>query len=117
MSRSFSGGAASAAVMSGFPVRMDEFAAISVQITDAGGTCTISYEVSNDKTTWYPAYGVPATDDGTPVKTSTAVGLFVFPAQGKWFRARVSTYGSGSPDYSAELMSAAPGWRHPPPAA
>ncbi|MCW1382903.1 hypothetical protein OLX02_08710 [Novosphingobium sp. KCTC 2891] len=67
------------------------------QVTSAGTTCTISYEQSNDGTTWValPVISAAAAN-AAPVTTSSAAGLFAFTSAAAFVRARVSTYGSGT---------------------
>lgn len=91
-----SGTATSAAVL--FTTSMIGYESITVQVTSAGTGCTISYETSDDNTTWYSLGGVIATNTGqnAPVTTSTTVAFYQFPRKGLYFRARVSTYGSGT---------------------
>lgn len=73
------------------------YGSISVQVTSAGTTCTITYEVSEDGTTWTSVVGyTPTTNSATPSSTSGTVGLTYFPIVAKQFRARVSTYTSGT---------------------
>src|SRR5574343_1465328 len=80
-----------------FSIPVGGFDRISVQITDAGTTCTVSYEVSNNNSTWVSiagyAPGAPATE--TVTSTTSAV-MTVFRCDAAYFRARVSTYGSGT---------------------
>lgn len=75
------------------------YGSISLQVTSAGTSCTITYETTEDNITWAPAAGTPPSNTGTTaamVTTSTAIGQFNFNTYGKMFRARVSTYGSGT---------------------
>jgi len=71
---------------------------VAVQVTSAGATCTITYEASNDNTTFYSVAGYTPLNlgDTVSVTTSTAAILLVFPCVARYFRARVSTYGSGT---------------------
>lgn len=78
------------------------FGAISIQVTSAGSASTITYEASEDGTTWSNALGYPASTQG-PSSTTTTVGLNYFPLTSKQFRARVSTYGSGTVTVQATL--------------
>lgn len=69
---------------------------ISVQIVSAG-TATITFEASNDGgTTWVATTGNGVGSAGAATTTSTTAGIFVFPAQTRAFRARVSAYTSGT---------------------
>lgn len=91
-----SGSVSSAAVL--FTQDMTGYESISVQVVSAGSGCTITYETSDDNTTWYTCVGHTAAASGSVGvgTTSTALGLMVFPRYGRYFRARVSTYGSGT---------------------
>jgi hypothetical protein len=93
---SVSGTATSAAVL--FTTSMLNYESITVQVTSAGTSCTITYETSDDGTTWVNSAGLNAASIGTsgfsPI-TSTAV-ITQFPRKALYFRARVSTYGSSS---------------------
>lgn len=81
-----------------FSADCNGFQSISVQVTSAGTTCTITYETSDDNTTWYATSGLAVGQVGATVAatTSTALGLMIFPKRGRYFRARVSTYTSGT---------------------
>jgi hypothetical protein len=73
------------------------YGSIDVQVTSAGTTCTITYEGSNDNTNWIAVPGNPQVSGTiTPATTSTATGVWQFPATTRYFRARVSTYTSGT---------------------
>jgi len=91
-----SGTVTSAAVL--FTTSMLNYESITVQVTSAGTSCTITYETSDDSTTWVNSAGLNAASIGTstisPI-TSTAV-ITQFPRKALYFRARVSTYGSGT---------------------
>lgn len=71
---------------------------VAVQVTSAGTSCTITYEVSNDNTIFYSVAGYTPLNlgDAAAVTTSTTVIMLVFPISSRYFRARVSTYGSGT---------------------
>lgn len=71
---------------------------VSVEVISPGTTCTISYEVSNGGTNWYLVSGQTVSATGTTgeVNTSTAATLLRFALGTLRFRARVSTYGSGT---------------------
>ena len=91
-----SGTATSAAVL--FTTSMLNYESITVQVTSAGSSCAITYETSDDSTTWVNSAGLNAANIGTsgisPL-TTTAV-ITQFPRKALYFRARVSTYGSGT---------------------
>ena len=69
----------------------------SFHVTSAGTTCTITYEQSNDNTTWValPVISLAAAN-ATPVLTTTAAGIYGFATSAAFVRARVSTYTSGT---------------------
>lgn len=69
----------------------------SFQVTSAGTTCTVTYEQSNDGSTWVTLPVVSAAAaNSAPTTTSTAAGLYSFSSTAAFVRARVSTYGSGT---------------------
>lgn len=80
---------------------------IAVQIVAAGTTCTVTYECSIDNVTWYGCAGYQPSNLGTvaPILISTTVALNVFPTIARYFRARVSTYTSGTVTAQAILRS------------
>lgn len=81
-----------------FTQDMTGYESISVQVTSAGSGCTITYETSDDNTNWVSTNGLNSASGsaGSTATNSTAVGLIRFPRTGRYFRARVSTYGSGT---------------------
>lgn len=84
------------------------YAGIMVQVTSAGGGSTIQYEVSNDNTTWYQCAlgGDPISPtSGFPLGSSTTLRMLYFPITSRYFRARVSTFVSGSVIVIAHLIS------------
>ena len=91
-----SGTATSAAVL--FTTSMLNYESITVQVTSAGTGCTITYETSDDNTNWVSIGGLNANAVGTLTTstTSTAATMIQFSRKGLYFRARVSTYGSGT---------------------
>jgi hypothetical protein len=68
-------------------------------------TGTISFQVSNDTTTWALVGGWATTGAAAPVTTATAVGQWVFPCAGRYFRVQVTTAGSGAPVAVVTLKS------------
>jgi N-methylhydantoinase B/oxoprolinase/acetone carboxylase alpha subunit len=69
---------------------------IAVQVTSAG-SATITYECSNDNSTWVGVSGyTPAAPATETVATSTTAALWVFRCEARYFRARVSAYTSGT---------------------
>ena len=93
---SVSGTATSAAVL--FTTSMLNYESITVQVTSAGTSCTITYETSDDNTNWILISGLSFTNTGSSAlaTTSSAVGGIQFARKGLYFRARVSAYGSGT---------------------
>ena len=94
---SVSGTATSAAVL--FTTSMLNYESITVQVTSAGTSCTITYETSDDGVSnWVSASGLVANNTGQNLLsvTSTGTGMSQFARKGLYFRARVSTYGSGT---------------------
>lgn len=101
-----SGTATSAAVL--FTTSMLNYESITVQVTSAGTSCTITYETSDDNTNWVYSSGLNAASIGTSgiaPSTSTAV-ITQFPRKALYFRARVSTYGSGTVSVVGTLSKA-----------
>ena len=98
-----SGTATSAGVL--FTTSMLGYESITVQVTSAGTGCTISYETSCDSVTWVSSAGLSLTNTGSSAaaSTSTAVSQIQFSRRGLYFRARVSTYGSGTVSIVAVL--------------
>ncbi|WP_298167963.1 hypothetical protein [Novosphingobium sp.] len=69
----------------------------SFQVTNAGTTCTITYEQSNDGTNWVTLPVVSAAAaNAAPATTSTAAGIYTYVSSAAFVRARVSTYTSGT---------------------
>lgn len=80
------------------------YGSISVQVTSAGSASTVTYEASEDGATFFSVTGFgSAAGNGGQIPTSTTTGLFWFPTTAKQFRARVSTYGSGTVTVQASL--------------
>jgi len=91
-----SGTATSAAVL--FTANMTGYESLTLQITSAGTSCTVTYEQSEDQTIWYSVSGISVTNSGSsaPSSGTTSVAMNIFPRKGTYFRARVHTYGSGT---------------------
>jgi hypothetical protein len=69
----------------------------SFQVTNAGTTCTITYEQSNDGTIWVTMPVISAAlPTAAPTTTSTAAGIYSYVSSAAFVRARVSTYSSGT---------------------
>ncbi|WP_288982392.1 hypothetical protein [uncultured Flavobacterium sp.] len=107
-----SGTATSAAVL--FTTSMLNYESITVQVTSAGSSCIVTYETSDDNTTWISIGGLSFTNTGSSALTTTssAVGGIQFTRKGLYFRARVSTYGSGSTVTAIGTLSKAPVFQH-----
>lgn len=96
------GSTSSAAVLSNFPItNTSGLRSVAIQVTNAGGSCTLVAESSNDGTTWI---GLQSVDDMTTETTPmTTIGQYVFNFTGLQFRVRCSIYGTGTPAVSAEF--------------
>lgn len=93
----FSGSISSAAVLSGMPIDCTGYGSISLQVTNAGTGCTLTYETSEDNTTWFALGGLGPSGTGGQITTSTALAVYQFRVFCRYFRVRCSTYGSGTP--------------------
>jgi len=93
---SVSGTATSAEVL--FTTSMLNYESITVQVTSAGTSCTVTYETSDDNTNWAVCAGLTVTNAGSNsyTTTSTTALALQFARKALYFRARVSTYGSGT---------------------
>lgn len=58
-------------------------------------TGTITFQTSNDGSTWSTTYGWPTAGGTAPVSAPTAVGQWIIPAAGRYFRAQRTTAGTG----------------------
>lgn len=81
------------------------YRSVAVQITGIG-SATITWEVSNDGTN-YVATVLQNVASGIIATTTTANGIFFGPIAARYFRARVSTYGSGTIVGTAEFSPVA----------
>ena len=81
-----------------FTTSMLNYESITVQVTSAGSSCTVTYETSDDNSNWISIGGLSFTNTGGSAlaTTSSAVGGIQFTRKGLYFRARVSAYGSGT---------------------
>jgi len=70
------------------------YSAISLQLANTF-TGTVTFQASNDGSTWASVAGWPSAGGTAPVTTATAVGQWVFPVTGRFFRAQITTGGSG----------------------
>ena len=91
-----SGTATSAAVL--FTTSMLNYESITVQVTSAGTSCTITYEASEDGVNWQSTSGLTTSNIGVSANTTTSTTALIlqFARKALYFRARVSTYGSGT---------------------
>jgi hypothetical protein len=91
-----SGTATSAAVL--FTTSMLNYESITVQVTSAGSSCIVTYEASEDGVNWQTTSGLTTSNIGTSsnTTTSTTTVILQFPRKASNFRARVSTYFSGT---------------------
>jgi len=96
----FTASATSASVL--LTVDMSNWRSVLLQVTSAGSSCTIAYECSNDQTGWTPVmgnftnYSSASTLGAVVASSTTAAAQMQFPKRAKYFRARVSVYGSGT---------------------
>lgn len=88
-----SGTATSAAVL--FTTSMLNYESITVQVTSAGTSCTVTYETSDDGVNWQTTSGLTSSNVGLSAGAtiSTTTVILQFPRKSLNFRARVSTYG------------------------
>ena len=68
-------------------------------------TGTVTFQVSNDGSTWASAVAWPVAGGAAPVNSATAVGQWVIPAAGRFFRAQMTTAGTGIPIAVAVLKN------------
>jgi hypothetical protein len=90
-------GVAASATAAGVLYTIDTlgYDAIIVHRTSAGTGCTSTYEASNDGVNWVNVPG-KSLNLGTLALTDNAVVLRTFATLARYFRERVSTYGSGT---------------------
>ena len=103
-----SGTATSAAVL--FTTSMLNYESITVQVTSAGTSCTITYEGSEDGVNWQSTSGLTTSNIGTSANTTTSTTALIlqFPRKASFFRARVSTYNGPSTVSVVGTLSKAP---------
>ena len=101
-----SGTATSAAVL--FTTSMLNYESITVQVTSAGTSCVIVYEASEDGVTWQSTSGLSVSNVGASSNSSysTTPIILQLPRKALFFRARVSTYGSGTVSVVGSLSKA-----------
>lgn len=86
---------------------------VSVQVTSAGTTCTITYEAGPTSGGVFNAVAGTLFVDGlgvNKVSTSTTANQWVFPVKAKFFQIRVSTYGSGTVTVNYTLLKTLQGY-------
>ncbi|CAB4128462.1 hypothetical protein UFOVP103_45 [uncultured Caudovirales phage] len=82
----------------GTPVDVSGYGSITVQQT-VSGTATVTYEASQDGTTYVSIYGQYLGTIGATSNSLTGSNQLKFSLSGtKWFRARISAYSSGTVD-------------------
>ena len=97
--------AAAEANGNGTPINLSGIAALAVQITGTF-SATINFEATIDGTNWIAAKAIDL-NTGSPINTTTATGIFMFNVPGlRLFRARISSYSSGSVTITAVASSA-----------
>jgi len=96
-----------------FTTSMLNYESITVQVTSAGTSCTVTYETSDDNSNWISTSGLSFTNVGSSAlaTTSSAVGGIQFARKGLYFRARVSAYFSGTVT-AIGTLSKAPAVQH-----
>jgi hypothetical protein len=88
-------------------VQVDTTGYNSVAMQLAGTfTGTVTFQASNDGTTWASVTAWPTAGGTAPVSTATAVGQWLIPAAGRFIRAQLTTAGSGFPLAIAVLKNA-----------
>lgn len=68
---------------------------LSIQITGTFNA-TVSWQASNDNATWVSVTSLSPLSTIGPGVSTTGTGIFTFPIQYRYFRARVTTYTSGT---------------------
>ena len=58
-------------------------------------TGTVTFQVSNDTTSWFAVNAWAVAGGASPVTSATAVGQWVIPASGHFFRVQITTAGTG----------------------
>lgn len=75
------------------------YGSVIAQVFNGSGSInwTVTFQASNDGTTWSTAYGWPVAGAQTVTQSTTAAGQWVIPAVGRFIRLQVTTYTSGQP--------------------
>jgi len=81
---------------------------ISVQVFGTF-SATVTFQVSNDATTWTAVAGWSVSGNQTSTSTASAATHLLFPAVGRYFRVQVTAYTSGVPT-AVGVLKSAPAW-------
>lgn len=81
-----------------FTADMTGYESIDVQVVSAGVGSTVTYTASLNNVNFTQVSGAASSFAGGQdmITTTTAVGIWSFPKMGRYFRAAVTTYGSGT---------------------
>lgn len=77
-----------------FQIDTTGYGSIALQLANTF-TGTVTFQTSNDGSTWSSTLAWPTAGAAVPVTTATAVGQWIIPANGKFFRAQITTGGTG----------------------
>ena len=76
---------------------MDTTGYQSISVEVAGTfSATFGFWASNDGANWTAVAGYPSAGSGTPISTNGAVGMYIVPAIGKYFKINLTAYTSGT---------------------
>lgn len=75
---------------------VSNFRWVSVQVTGQGGSSTVTFQGSNDGSTWVSVPMILSTSVTTIVFSTTTVGLYVGPCSYRYFRLNVTGIASGT---------------------
>lgn len=90
------------------------YKSISVQVTAAATSGTLTFQGSNDNSTWVSVAVTPlATASPTLVTTTTTAGIWTCPVSFRYLRVRMTAYSSGTANGVCELSASA--WVSPSP--
>jgi hypothetical protein len=88
-----------------FNVDTTGYNSIILQLTGTW-SATITFQVSNDGSTWSSTLAWPVAGAAAPVSTATANGQWIIPTSGRFFRAQVTAWTSGLVSAHAVLRNA-----------
>lgn len=74
---------------------ISDYSFISIQLSGTFNAI-ITFDFSNNETTWFPGYLYAVNSLNTPFNSYTNVGIYYGNKQAKFFRVRISTYISGT---------------------